>query len=200
MKKKWIILITILSLIVGFGLSFNSTTLTKFILYGTIHSAINFFIVCGLVKIILSQKNTQQRFYVSLGFGLVALAVLVISYSHLFLFPYLLGSNGSARGDHFRTNTITKKCNLGGAVKSQDFQDPWYYKMGCADGQAEALSNAGFDVKSFTSACETACSDGNKDNYCHTSTAKNPDALFCSILINCPAIACPKSQGIILWI
>lgn len=198
MKKVWIILILILSLVVGFGLSFNSITLNKFILYGTIHSVINFFIVYGLVKCILSEKNKKQRFYLSLGFELVAFTALVISYSHLFLFPYLLGDNGARKGDHFRTNTITKKCNLGGAVKSEDFQDPWYYKMGCADGQAGALSNAGFDVESFTTACETACTDVNTDNYCHTSAAKNPDALFCSILVDCPAIACPKSQGIIL--
>lgn len=190
MKKKWIAVIVVLSLLAGFGLSFNSTTLTKFILYGIIHSVLNFFIVHGVIKIILSKKNKHQRFYASLGFGLVGVGILIITYSHLFLFPYLLGSNGTIVPNHFRTNTLTGQCDFGGQQTNGDtYRDPWYYKKGCTPDQDD-------NSQEYITACETACTDLDRHEFCQINTSKDQTISFCSVRVVCPAIKCPPILSI----
>lgn len=197
MKKKWIAVILVPSLILGFAHSFRSATIPGFILLGLLFSLLIFLFLFCLVKALLSFKTNKYKFLIIFAYGLGIPGVLIIIYliSLLFILPGV-SIPENMMSNHYRTNTITRKCNFGSGSFNNILKDPWYYNQGCSQAsKAEALAKKyGFDLDTNKAACIEACTKNSQYEYCGGQSKTIRFGYLCKEITDCPTIACPPQK------
>lgn len=129
-KFRWLLL-TILSLVIGLYLAFDTFSVGQFIVFTIFFWLFIFIIGISIIKLVenISAKNIKKS----------VLFIIVILFSLALVWFLSAGKSlvGIATATpHYRTNILTGQCDLGPFYDTADF---WYYRFGCTASKDEKI-------------------------------------------------------------
>lgn len=129
MSKRYKIVVAIISFVGAAYFNFNNPAFYGFLIATFINGFLIFIFLFSILAIFFSFKNNKPKS------GRYVLYIFCVGIVYFF-FGFGLGLPALTPA-HFRTNTLTNKCEYGG-YNSSRVKDPWYFSAGC-DLQKEEL-------------------------------------------------------------
>ena len=191
MKKRYWLVVGIISLIIGLIIHFNEIRFRLFLSYTIVSSTLIFGFIYSTIKLLENRKNKKKLRYISL---LVFVIILFFAFHYHLIY---IKSHGVPSGtpNHFRTNIITGKCDFGGG-SAYKVSNPWYYQRGCdlpVKEIVDILKNEEF-YKEMVNWCENNCINNDSSLYCSKEdllpSIHDYGLIICDDLIDCEKITC----------
>ena len=133
-KLHWLLL-AVISLTISLYFGLMAFSFNAFLIFSILFWALIFVILVCLVKVVqaLKAKNVKRLIL------FIVLAILSLSatwFLSLWLSLSWMASGIATATPHFRTNILTRQCNLG---PFYDTADQWYYRDGCNISKEEKI-------------------------------------------------------------